>query len=52
MDAAKRRVGGWAKKSFPKAALTTIKLLGSVFGLAFELVNIAYQALASDVACD
>ena len=52
VNAAAKKVGGWARKSFPAAVLKVAQRLSLVLGLAQDLGNVVYQALASDVACD
>ncbi len=52
VNASAKKVGGWARKSFPSAVLKAAQRLTLLLGLAQDVLGVAYQALASDVACD
>ncbi len=52
VKASAKKVGGWARKSFPSAVLKAAQRLTLLLGLAQDVLGVAYQALASDVACD
>ena len=51
VDAAAKKVGGWAQRAFPKLIKVAARLT-IVLGLAQDVLNVAYQALATDVVCE
>ena len=51
VETSAKRVGGWAQRAFPKLIKVAAKLT-IVLGLAQDILNVAYQALATDVACE